>query len=669
LTSSDPSVVEILNATTGDARFASVGTARVTVTFEQPEVIGSEKMMAFMDVRVTMYEVELFLTSAITGEPVDSARALLSDSILVNAIVTKDGTPVTSSGVQITLSSDTSVAKLTPAVAPDRAVLRGVGTATLHVIVDQPDIPGESASLADSIHVNVETFVASVSVASNASTHLANGDTLVTDSVTFSAQVMDISGTVPSSGAKWTSSDSNVVRFTDDTAGVAVLDGVGSATVSVTFEEPALPADTVEGAMDVGVTTYVTQIDVESNITAAPYTDTLVTDQVTFSASVTKDAQSVASAVSGWTSETPSVVTITNASTGEATFADTGQARVAVNLSSPTLPRATLTDTLDLRITTYIAQISGPGSTPTMGDTVQYTASITDTRAGTLLSTFGVTFTTTDNSVISYFDASSGLALARDTGTAIVGVTLDSPSLPNGAVADSLSPTTMTDEFFYGAFSTATGDFGDTVIVYADDVHFFTDSTRITFPNGTVLFADTNWTDSLRTLVGAGTTTDTLTVTNLADDGGGFRTDVPTRFQFAGQGGVADAFEPNDTFPLTTADSIGVPFEALLSIDPAKLDPIDNNFFYFFIETNMTVEVTADWQQVANIDFYVCQGVGNPPTGVLAICQMQANDPSTRGPETASAAFGAGGPFVLRVWCEGSCPSVPLTYKLTVKEP
>jgi hypothetical protein len=672
-TSDNSDVVEILNSSTGQALLKQVGSARVTVTFESPSLENrAEPLTAFMDVSVSEYEVELSLRSSVTDTPVDSANALVEDTVQVVAQVRLNGATVPSGGLTITRSSDTGVANPNlPSLADDEAALVGVGQANLVVQMTQPAIPG-GGLLSDSINVNVESLIIELKVESlvpgSGSDHLnVNGDTLVTDSVQFSGIVIEAGNdTTPITSATWTSSNTSAVRITDSAAGIGTFDGVGTAVVSVTFDDPVVPINT--DSMIVPVTTYVTSLDLQSFYTGSD-TDTLVTDSVGVGVDVTKNGAPQAELLATTESSDSSIVAIIDGPAGEVLFADTGQAWVYVTLAQPTLPRAVLRDSIDLEISTYVAAISDPG-TPVMGDSLDYDVTVTDTRGDTTIATYTADFQTSDATVIEIVTAATGRAFARDIGTATVSVDLVAPALPNpdSTISDALAPTTITEERFYGTFSTLSGDFGDTVIVRGSQVHTFTDSTRIFFPNGTVLFADTSWTDSLRAVVGAGSEVGQLLFYNLLADGSPDRDSVPSIDTFTGGGTVADPFEPNDTFPLTTADSIGLPFEVFLSIDPAKTNPIDNNFFYFFMTAGADVTATAEWQQVANIDFYVCSGNGNPPTDIIAICQLTGAATDTTGIETDTGNIGAGGPYVLRVWCEDSCPAVPLTYKLTVRQ-
>jgi hypothetical protein len=433
--------------------------------------------------------------------------------------------------------------------------------------------------------------------------------------------------------------------------------------------------------LSIEVTTYNTTIGVTTLVPGSDHLatgDTLLTDSVRVTSTVTRASDGAARASSiAYLESTDSTVVSPRDSTvvkDEALFADTGTATITARLAQPLLPRDSLQDDLDLEISTYVVT-ADPASptTPVMGDTVQYSATVVDTRDGSEIGSPGLAFVSSNSTAVRILSATTGRALARDTGSAEVDVTLTDPDLPRGTVADTFAVTDIADEWFYGTLTT--GDFGDPVIVAASEVHAFTDSTKIVFPNGTVLFVDSvnAAQDTIWAIVGAGTDAGTLTLSNLWANGAEDRDDVPTRITFTGQGTIEDVFEPNDTFPLANADSFTVPgvagvfFQEHMSIDPAKTDPIDNNFFWFTLSENVTLDITAEWQQGANIDFYVCTGVGVPPTDLLGTpCQLEAFDTGTTGPETGSVALGIGGPYVLRFWCEDNCPAVPLTYKVTI---
>jgi hypothetical protein len=294
-----------------------------------------------------------------------------------------------------------------------------------------------------------------------------------------------------------------------------------------------------------------------------------------------------------------------------------------------------------------------------------------------------VTFSASDPSVIEFLSASTGRALVRDTGQTRVRVVVNDPGLPAGVVADSLPPLTIAEERFYGSFSKNFGEFGstpegDAVIVAATDVHRFTDSTRIEFPNGTIAFIDSLRPDTLVFLVPAGADTGQLVVRNLVDDQGGFRDDILTRTVFNGPGSdaVDDYYEPNDAFPLSSGVKIATPLEVLLAIDPTKTAPPDTNFFYLEVPSGpaRTLNVRAEWQQDANLDFFICNGDGtaDPPTGYTSFCTRPDSDNSSlkNGLEEDTVTLGAG-VHVFAFYCPttaGACPALPLTYKVTIEQ-
>ena len=681
--SNNSSVVRILDASLGTAEFVSVGDARVSVTFDEPELEGSEKLSASMDVSVTTYTVALSLESVVTGSPVDASDGLVGDTLRVLAEVTKDGQPVVSSGLKVKSSSDPT--KVQPVSGQDnRLALIAEGTAGVIVTLDRPDIPGTTPLEAE-IEIDVSAFVVQIGVASlvPGNTSLANGDTLVTDSVRFSATVEQASGSIPTTGANWESSDASIIRITDPTEGIAVFDGVGTATVSVSFADPKLPGEPF--GRDVRVTRLVANVQVESNITGpGPLTELLVTDSVTFSATVEKDGSpwSGGSVVLANTESTnPSIIEIIDSPAGTAVFADTGQASVTVTLAQPRLPRAPLAGSLPLRVTTYIAEVlqTSPDTTPAMGDAIDYGVVVTRTRDNTEVMNPTVTFASSDPSVIQITSAATGAAFARDTGQAVVSVTVNDPSLPAGNVAAALPATDIVHERFYGVFSATTGNFGntpggDSITVEASAVHFFTDSTRVEFPNGTVGFIEKTTADSLIFLVPAAANSGHLILRNLQDDAGGYRDSVQTRIVFTGPGAgaVDDFFEPNDKFPLTSAVKITPPFEALLSWDPSKSAPADTNFFYLVLSTAGTFDFIAEWQQDADMDFKVCSGNDDPPTAYVPpgtpICQAMATSANRRIEQALGVPLSAN-IYVIAFYCKtNQCPvNLPLTYKVRIQ--
>jgi len=577
-TSDDPSVVRILDESSGMAAFVDTGSAVVSVSYSQPELQGSARLQAEMAVQVTSYTVELSLTSTFTSSVVDPDSALTGDIVVVGATVRKDGAPVSSSVGAVTSSNDAVAEPV--AGTSDQVEFRQSGTATLTAVLAEPDIPGE-APLAATLDVTVIDLAVLIEVESLVdSVFLSSGDTLMTDSVRFSATVIEDGDTVQTSGANWTSSDPSRIRITDAANGIAVFEDTGTATVAVTFATPDLPGE--------------------------PF----------------------------------------------------GK---------------------DLRVTTYLAQISqlSPGTTPTMGDTVQYGVTVTDSRDGSTVANPIVTYSSSNPAVVTLLDAATGLGFARDTGQAVVSVFVDDPSLPRGGATDSLPPTVLTEELFYGAFSDTSGNFGNTasgdaIVVQRSLAHAFTDSTRVEFPNGTIGFIDVVAADSLTFLVPAAADTGALLMRNLVDDQGDPRDNVPTRILFDGPGSnvIDDFFEPNDDMPLTANLEItSFPFEVLLSWDPTKTSPADSNFFWLFVPSGQTrrLDIVAEWQVDADIDFKVCNASGTPPSNYNpSLCPRpisdNSNDPRVEDEFNLTLSTGI---YVFNFYCE-DCPALPLTYKLTI---
>jgi hypothetical protein len=577
-TSDNPGVVRILNQSSGQAAFVDTGSAVVTVSYSQPELQGPARLQAETMVQVTSYAVELSLTSTFTGGTVDPDAALVGDIVVVDATVRKDGAPVSSSVGTVT-SSNNVVAEPVAGTS-DQVEFKQSGTATLTVALAEPDIPGDTP-LTATLDVTVNDLAVLIDVKSLVdSAFLTSGDTLVTDSVQFSATVIEDGDTVPTSGANWTSSNPSTIRIVDAASGVAVFEDTGTVTVAVTFTTPDLPGE--------------------------PF----------------------------------------------------GR---------------------NLRVTTYLAQIEqlAPGTTPIMGDTVQYGVTVTDTQDGSTVASPSVTYASSDPAVITILDAVTGLGLARDTGQAVVSVSVDDPRLPRGNATDALPPTVLTEELFYGAFSSTTGDFGnsasgDAIVMQRSPAHAFTDSTRVEFPNGTIGFVDAVSSDSLTFLVPAAADTGALLMRNLVDDQGDPRDNVPTRIIFDGPGSSAidDFFEPNDDMPLTSNLEItSFPFEVLLSWDPTKSSPADSNFFWLFVPSGQTrrLDIVAEWQVDADIDFKVCNATGTPPTSYNpSLCPRpigdNSNDPRVEDEFNLTLSTGI---YVFNFYCE-SCPALPLTYKLTI---
>ncbi len=690
--SSVPAIVQIMDENSGLAAFRGVGTADVTVTIAEPRLEGSEPLQATIRVRVTEYQVELGLESTVTGSAVSPSDGLVGDIVRVVPTVRleRNDSVVTSGGLTIVSSSNSNVIDPT-AGAADEAALRDTGTATLTVTLDQPDVPGTGNRLTQTIEVTVKDFVVSLEVHSEVDdSFLQAGDALVSDSVRFSATLVKAGNdTVPTSGPQWTSSDTFIVAFRDDTAGIAVFRGdTGTATVSVTFQDPPLPGP--PASTDLRVTTFILEsVDLESLYTGqSPLADTLVTDSVRFSTTVTATRDGLPRASSILMLESDDAAVVNPVAADEAVLADTGSATVTVWLAEPRLPRDTLRPTVVFPVGTYIAAIDNqtPAS-PIMGDTIQYTASVTDTRPepDTLLATFSLNYTSSDPSVISVEDAAAGVTFGRDTGTATVTATLTGPTLPNPGVTLSDARTTpITEERFYGLFSKTSGTFGaaangDTVVVESSEVHRFTDTTRVEFPNGTIGFVDrvTAAGDSLIFFVPAAADTGQLALRNLIDDLDNPRDSVLTRITFEGPGTAAvdDFYEPfgNDVMPLDSMLLISYPFQALLSYDHTKTAPADSNFLWFTVADapNDTLDIVADWQADADIDFKICNAIGDPPTGYdPAICPrpISFNSTDLRREEELGLILSTNR-YVIAFYCKSPCPtSLPLTYRVNITE-
>jgi len=682
--SSNPSVIEILDASAGEATFTGVGESMLEVTITDPQLGGQAgDLQARMNVRVTQYTVELGLTSTVTGGSVDPADGLVGDTVQVVATVRKDGVEVPSSGVAIESSGNPSVVD-PGAAGADVAAFADPGTARLTVTIDEPPIPGNDP-LQATLDVTVKDFVVVLDLASlvPGSTSLADGDTLVSDSVAFSAAVIKAGDdTVPDTGPRWASSNSSVVRIVDDMAGVASFDGTGTASVSVSFDNADIPGEPF--STDVRVTTFVTAVNCSTLVVGSTHLadgDTLVTDSVRFYTDVTKDGQPRSSTVTAIESSEPLRLDPVAASPDQAVFADTGTARVRVTLSEPTLPRATLRDSLDFRITTYLltAESASPDP-PVMGDTVQYYASVTDTRDGSQVASPMLDFASSNTTVVRLLEAAAGRAFARDTGTARVDVTLVEPTLPRGTLADTFAATTISEERFYGEFSRLDGDFGTAVTIWESEVHSFKANTEVRFFNGAAGFVD-SVSASLDTLwftVGAGTDVSQLTLIHLKDDSGSDRDTVLSYNAFSGGGTVDDAYEPNDSFPLPDTAAVNLtnwlPFEALLCIDPNRLPgdtlPSEANFFWLSVPSGQTwtLDVRAETQQDANIDFFICNGIGNPPTdydGTACARPAANNDPDPRVEEELGQGLGAGR-HVFSFYCTSGCDAAAVTYKVMI---
>ena len=579
--------------------------------------------------------------------------------------MTQDGQPVQLSAP--VFASDSPQIVEIDAATGQASFLR-TGRATVTVTFSENVFP--DSLLAGRLVVPVDSF--SVEITPTSPTVDATGELLESDTVVFEATVERKDGRpVQTAGQQFVSGDAAVVSFVDDTAGLAALVAAGQAPVGVSFDEPMVPGGSLAGLDTFNVTDFSLTLSVASvaGSTAIASGDTLVSDSVQFNATLVKDGQGQPIVNPTWTSSDPSVIEILDASTGRAVFTDTGTAAVALTFSDPVVPQQG--DSMVVHVGTYLVQISGPSS-PVMGDTISYSATVVDSRTGSPVTASGPNWTSSDPAVVRVINPNTGATFVRDIGGADVAVAYADPQLPFAPVAGAM-PVVITEERFYGAFSVTSGDFGDEVFVDSSGVHKFTDSTRVYFGNGSVGFVTSSTPPLLRFDVGAGSDTSQLTLVNLADESGGFRDSVLTRITFDGEGTVDDPFEDNDTFPLTNADEItSYPFEALLSWDPTKSAPADTNFFWFTLSGVLTFDIIADWQQDNyDINFTVCSGNGAPPTNYVSdaqgpICQRPASSNAQDFVEEELNLILNAGSYVLKFYCEGCSSAVPLTYRVRV---
>ena len=405
--------------------------------------------------------------------------------------------------------------------------------------------------------------------------------------------------------------------------------------------------------------------------------DTLAGDTVQFAVELIQGSDTVP-AVGRFSSDDPTIVEIIDENTGEATFTGLGTATVSVEVDDASLS-GSLTASMKVNVaTTFLVNVGGPAS-PVMGDTAQYTVTVTDTKPDpdTAVSVTGQDFVSSNGSVLQILNAATGEAFARDIGQADVRVTFTQPTLPNAMLEGSLS-VDITEERFYGtALPDSSGAFGDTVRLTATAVHTFTDSTRVSFSNGAAGYVDSVGPTQLRFVVGAGndsTAPAPLTLVNLLDESALPRATVETKFNFTGLGGIDDAFEPNDALPLNTGLEItALPFVQLLSSDPRKMAPADTNFFYIDATSGaITVDIIAEWQQDANLDFFVCNGDANPPTMQVAGCArlptLNDQDPPTvRSKEEQMSVVLGPIVHIIAFYCVDCSATVPLTYRVTIQ--
>lgn len=610
------------------------------------------------------FRVELSVSSEILDSTGDT---LVGDRVQFDAFVTRDGERVAAGGPTYE-SSDPGVVRFLDERTGE-ARLTGTGRATVTAAFTLPDLP--ERSLETALVVPVDSFAVQIDMTS--SLLEAGVEPLAGDTVRFEAEVRRADGrAIAGSGRRFTSSDPSVVAILEPAAGLAVLEGPGSATVTVTFDSVRVPGGVLSSATTVEVADFAIELTLGSlrsgRIEAG---DTLATDSVVFDLSVRKGPESDVP-VSGLTfsSSDPTRLRFLDPSSGEAILTDTGRVTVTAGFDEPALPRQETG--LTLRVTTYRVQMGGP-TAPVMGDTAVYDAVVIDTRDGLPVGgTVERSFSSSDTTSLVVVDPERGEVFVRDVGQGEVRAFFSQPRLPHATVQGGL-PVTVSQERFYGSPSATAGDFGDPVALQASPVHRFTDTSRVLFSNGVPGWIDSVTSGALHLTVGAGAASGPLILQNLVDDTGASRDDVPTRWSFGSGGTTADGFEPNDTLPLDFSHIMFRPFDELLSLDPTRAAPPDTDFFYLDLRVISVLDFLAGWQADADLDFKVCHASGRPPQDYFR--DGQGNPICPRGPgdntqdrarEEAHNLFLWAGSYVVAFYC-ADCPDLPVTYRARVR--
>lgn len=427
----------------------------------------------------------------------------------------------------------------------------------------------------------------------------------------------------------------------------------------------------------------------------------LVGDVVTFEAEVTENGEPFQASGARYRSSAPDTVEILDPSTGQAAFHMEGPARITVVFAQPEFAGAdSLLAYVDVTVDDFDVTFSlestlmGGSVTPDdalLGDIVRIMPTVT--LDGEEVQWSGLMIESAEPA--GRVDLSAGgddAAALIDSGPVTLHVALDEPDIPgNEPLRASLD--VMITERFYGTFSKTSGDFGalappsgDPVTVDASAFHRFTDTTRIEFPRGAVAFIDALTPTQLTFLVPAAADTGRLVFRNLVDVNGGLRDSVLTLIEFNGPGTavVDDYYEPNDMFPLTAEVNITPPpleplnFEALLSYDPGKSAPADTNFFYLTVPpppaSPWRLDVVAEWQIDADIDFKVCNatGTGDPPQSYdPAFCSVNNTmDPRQEAATGLGGLTLSAGRYIIGFYCKlDACPTdIPLTYRVTIAQ-
>jgi hypothetical protein len=613
--------------------------------------------------QVVQDSTEFKTTLAVSSTILDTTGdTLVGDTVSFSSTVTRDGVLFRTSEPFFE-SSDSNIVKILDATT-GVASLDSVGRAVVSVTFTASEFP--DSLLRAAMTVAVDSLSVSLALLSE---FVVSGDTLVGDTVQFQAVVKRRDGRqVEDVVALFESNDTTVLKFVDVTTGLAFLVGSGTAEVTATFLRPLVPGTPLVATVPIKVKDFAVLLDVVSVSSGTIQEgDTLVSDTVQFSVMARLDDDTLPVANPMFVSSNPSIVTVLDPVQGRAVFADTGIAVLTVSYDDPDLPNRTRNH--EVRVTTFLPFINGPAS-PIMGEEVEYSAIVVDTRTGQVVGTSGRKFSSSNPSVAQLLDEKDGEFLIRDIGSAEIRVTFERPKLPYSLISNAFG-INVTQERFYGSASRYKGDFGEDVRLNSSAVHRFTQNSWVEFPNGTVGWVESATQSRLDFIVPAGADEGRLRLHNLVDSQGRDRDNVLTSWSFEGEGTVDDKFEDNDEFPLKDKTRISsVPWVQLLSSDPSKSAPADTNFFWFRISFGTyNFDFTANWQQDANLDMIICRGDGNKPEDYLRdgngrpICVYGPGDNSgNRSKEEALNVALSSGYWILAYYCV-DCPDTPLTYE------
>ena len=333
--SSDSQVVRILDPVTGAAVFDSVGRAVVSVTFAEAQ-FPDTLLNAAMTVPVDSLSVSLAMLSSF----VVSGDTLVGDTVQFNPVIKRRDGRIVENVLALFASSDTAVLRFVDTSA-GLAVLTGPGTAQVTVTFLAPIVPG--APLTVQIPIRVTDFALMLSVASVSSGLIEEGDTLASDSVSFSVLARKDDDTLTVNGATFVSSNASVVNILDPASGRAVLADTGAAVVTVSHADPELPNRSASHTLRVA--TY--RVDLGGPISP------VMGDEIQYTATVTHTASGEQVGTSGrrFSSSDPSVLEVLDSRDGEMFVRDLGAAQIRVTFDRPSLPYSGVEGSLGVNIT------------------------------------------------------------------------------------------------------------------------------------------------------------------------------------------------------------------------------------------------------------------------------------------------------------------------------